>query len=129
MISPEGLLAIALGAVAGALTRYYVSLWSDRRFGTPVLGTLSVNLMGAFLMGFLSHILARWGSPQWLSDGITVGFLGSLTTFATFTFEVSNLRREGYPRIAWFYWLSTPILGFLFVEAGIAFSHWVEIKG
>ncbi len=124
MISPEGLLAIAIGAVPGALARYYVGLWSDRRFGTLVFGTLSVNLMGAFLMGLLSHVLARWGAPQWLSYGITVGFLGSLTTFSTFTLEVSNLRREGYPRIAWFYWLSTPILGFLCVEAGIGLSHW-----
>lgn len=74
MIAPESVLAIAIGAVPGALTRYYVGLWSDRRFGTLVFGTLSVNLMGAFLMGFLSHILVRWEAPLWLSYGITVGF-------------------------------------------------------
>ncbi|WP_298615941.1 CrcB family protein [uncultured Thermosynechococcus sp.] len=123
MISPEGLLAIALGAVPGALIRYSVGLWSDRRFGTPIFGTLSVNLAGAFLMGWLSHGFSRWGVPLWLSYGVTVGFLGALTTFSTFILEVSNLRREGYPRIAWFYWLGTPLVGFLGVELGISLSR------
>lgn len=123
MISPEELLAIAVGAMPGALIRYYVSLWSDRRFGTPIFGTLSVNLGGAFLMGWLSYGFSRWEAPLWLSYGVTVGFLGSLTTFSTFILEVSNLRREGYPRIAWFYWLGTPLVGFLGVELGISLSR------
>lgn len=123
MISPEGLLAIAIGAVPGALARYYVGLWSDRRFGTPVVGTLGVNLSGAFFMGFLSHVLGRWGAPLWLTAGVTVGFLGSLTTFSTFILEVSNLRRQGYSRLAWFYWLGTPLGGFLCLEGGISLAH------
>lgn len=127
MISPEELLAIALGAVPGALIRYYIGLWSDRRFGTLVFGTLSVNLMGAFLMGLLNPLLHRWGASLWLTEGVTVGFLGSLTTFSTFTLEVSNLRREGDPRLAWCYWLGTPLLGFLCVEAGIDLSHFFEM--
>ncbi|MFN4269572.1 MAG: FluC/FEX family fluoride channel [Thermosynechococcus sp.] len=123
MIWPEGLLAIAIGAVPGALIRYYIGLWSDRRFGTLVFGTLSVNLSGAFLMGFLSHVLGRWGAPLWLTYGLTVGFLGSLTTFSTFILEVSNLRCQGYSRLAWFYWLGTPVGGFLCLEGGISLAH------
>jgi len=121
----ESVIAVAVGAVPGALLRYYVGLWSDRRFGVLLFGTLIVNLSGAFLMGLLSHSLAYWGAPPWLGHGITVGFLGALTTFSTFTLESATLWRQHQAAWAWLYWLGTPLLGFGCVELGVGVARWL----
>jgi len=121
----ESVIAISIGAVPGALGRYYIALWSDRRFNTPIFGTLTVNLGGAFLMGVLSYSLTHLGMARWFSQGVTVGFLGALTTFSTFTLESAILWREHKKLQAWLYWLGSPLLGLGCVELGLALAQWL----
>ena len=46
-------IAISLGAVAGALSRYYITLWFANRFGTAFpYGTFFINITGCLAMGF-----------------------------------------------------------------------------
>ena len=86
-------LAIAAGGALGAVLRYWVSLgvyaWLGRGFPW---GTLAVNVLGSFLMGFLYILLV-----ERLSLGVEarafmlIGFLGAFTTFSTFSIETFNL--------------------------------------
>jgi CrcB protein len=81
-------LAVAVGAVAGALLRHALSLALPRLGGALPLGTLAVNLVGSFVLG----VLAGWsgpdgrGSPE-LRAALGTGFCGALTTMSTFAVE------------------------------------------
>ncbi|HEB82555.1 MAG TPA: fluoride efflux transporter CrcB [Gammaproteobacteria bacterium] len=93
------LLFIAGGGAIGAISRYGASLGVYSLFGRDFpYGTLFVNVAGSFLMGVLSIILLERMSvslgPEWRA-AILVGFLGSFTTFSTFSIETLNLLEQG----------------------------------
>ena len=113
-------LAISLGAVPGALSRYYLGLLCLQWFGAgfPV-GTFLINLSGAFTMGFfVTFTLDRAISSPDLRLLVAVGFLGSYTTFSTYALDASNLLRAGQPTLALFYGLGSAVLGLLCLELG-----------
>lgn len=121
--------AIALGAVAGALIRYYTTLWFADKLGTDFpYGTLCVNLVGAFIMGsFVTLVRERTGVPPEVSLLVAVGFLGSLTTFSTYALDTSNLLNASASShesvrpllLALFYWAGSAFLGVISLWAGI----------
>jgi len=91
------LMFIAGGGAIGALSRYGASLGVYSIFGRGFpYGTLFVNVAGSFLMGMLSiMLLERFNlGPEWRA-AILVGFLGSFTTFSTFSIETLNLLEQG----------------------------------
>lgn len=113
--SVRGIVAISLGAVAGALSRYYLGLWLNRwlGFGFPY-GTLIVNLSGCVGMGCFwalvsEQIIAIAPEVQIL---VAVGFLGSYTTFSTYELDTVNLLRSNQILKAASYWLMSSIGGF-----------------
>jgi CrcB protein len=108
-------IAISFGAIAGALSRYYLTLWSSERFGTSFpYGTFVINLSGALLMGFFNTlVLERVNISPDLRLMIAVGFLGSYTTFSTYTLDTSVLLRTRNRRTALFYWAGSAVLGVL----------------
>ncbi|WP_448572382.1 fluoride efflux transporter CrcB [Trichothermofontia sp.] len=113
-------LAIAIGAIPGALGRYYLTLWFTQYLGSSFpYGTLIINLSGSGLMGFFAAWLSRMGESTHLSSLILVGFLGSYTTFSTYQLDTANLLKTGNYRKMLFYWLGSPILGFICVEMGM----------
>lgn len=81
----------------GCLTRYYLSGWVHNLLGRGFpYGTLAVNVIGAFLIGLLMEFSLRSTLlPQTLRVGLTIGFLGGLTTFSTFSFETFKLLEDG----------------------------------
>jgi fluoride exporter len=83
--------AIALGAILGAWSRYGLSLLLNDKSWLP-WGTFAANAIGGLLVGLaLAHVAAKPDlSPLWRMFFIT-GFLGALTTFSTFSAEVTNL--------------------------------------
>ncbi|MGB0560798.1 MAG: fluoride efflux transporter CrcB, partial [Spirulinaceae cyanobacterium] len=91
-------IAIALGAIGGALSRYYFGLWLGELCGTTFpVGTFTVNLLGSFLMGALVALLSQSVlklSPD-LALLITVGFLGSFTTFSSYILDTARLIEAG----------------------------------
>lgn len=89
--------AIALFCACGGLTRYYLSGWVYNLFGRVFpYGTLAVNIIGAYLIGVIMEIgLRSTIIPNTLRIGLTVGFLGGLTTFSTFSYETFKLLEEG----------------------------------
>ena len=86
-----------LGGALGAVSRYYISNlvydWLGRDFP---YGTLTVNIIGSFLMGLLTVIIMQKGhiDPA-IKLGLLVGFLGALTTFSTFSLDTLALIQEG----------------------------------
>jgi fluoride exporter len=117
-------LVIALGAIPGALSRYYLTVFFTERFGDRFpYGTFIVNLSGSLLIGFLASLLQVTGTSAYLSLLIVVGFLGSYTTFSTYALDTSNLLKANHYSKALLYGLGSPILGLLCVEIGIAIAR------
>ena len=88
---------IALFCAGGGLSRYYLSGWVHTLFGRSFpYGTLVVNMLGAYLIGLIMELALRSTA---LSDtwrlGLTVGFLGGLTTFSSFSYETFKLLEDG----------------------------------
>ena len=88
---------IALGGVAGTLSRYGLEGWIQARTGSgfPV-GTLVVNISGSFLLGFILRIAtgAAIIAPD-VRAGLTIGFCGAFTTMSTFSYESVTLLNDG----------------------------------
>jgi len=88
---------IALFCAGGGLSRYYLSNGVYALLGrTFPCGTFVVNIVGAYLIGLVMELGLRSTA---LSDtwrlGLTVGFLGGLTTFSTFSYETFKLLEDG----------------------------------
>ena len=90
-------LAISVGAVLGANARYFLGGWISDRFGSSFpLGTLVINVSGSFVIGlFLTLIGERLVVADWWRPLVAIGFLGSYTTFSTFSFETLALAQSG----------------------------------
>ena len=92
----SAIFAISLGAVAGALLRAGLAQACNALFPDLPPGTLLANWLGAYLIGLAMAVFAaRPDLPaewRWL---IVTGFLGSLTTFSTFSAEVVSLLQSG----------------------------------
>ena len=89
--------AVGVGAAVGAWLRWGLSFALNPVFPTIPLGTLAANLVGGLLMGVAMELITRHTllSPE-ARLLVTTGFLGGLTTFSTFSAEVTTLlvRRE-----------------------------------
>lgn len=96
----KSILAIALGAALGALLRWQLGSKLNSIFPTMPPGTLAANLIGAYVVGLCVAFFATYSaiSPEWRLLLIT-GFCGGLTTFSTFSAEVTVLLQQG--RISW----------------------------
>lgn len=113
-------IAVSLGAIPGALCRYYISLYFGQWFGTHFpFGTFFINLTGAFLMGaFVTYPLERSLSSPDLRLLIAVGFLGSYTTFSTYALDAITLFQSGKLGLTVFYWLGSASLGVFGIALG-----------
>lgn len=89
--------AIAICGALGCLARYLLSGWVYDLAGRGFpYGTLAVNVVGAFLIGLIMEFGLRTTLiPQELRVGLTIGFLGGLTTFSTFSYETFRLLEDG----------------------------------
>jgi fluoride exporter len=87
---------LAVGGALGTMSRYAVSGWVVHRFGPSPLGTFTVNIAGAFLIGLILVLTeGRFLVPGDLRIFLTTGFLGGFTTFSTFMFETMGLVEAG----------------------------------
>jgi CrcB protein len=88
--------AISIGAAAGSVLRWLLSLGLNTAWPTMPAGTLAANLIGGYLVGLAVSFFAAHGdlSPEWRLLVIT-GFLGGLTTFSTFSAEVISILQAG----------------------------------
>lgn len=85
-------LAICLGACAGALARWRLGVWLNTAGALLPWGTLAANLMGGYLVGVCVAVFQALPQldPVWRLALIT-GLLGGLTTFSSFSAEVVGM--------------------------------------
>ncbi|HOA93583.1 MAG TPA: fluoride efflux transporter CrcB [Quisquiliibacterium sp.] len=97
---PAAVAVISLGAAAGAVLRWLLGTWLNALLPSLPPGTLAANLVGGYLIGVALAVFAQHPglAPEWRLLVIT-GFLGGLTTFSTFSAEVTHLIQQG--RILW----------------------------
>ena len=105
-------LIVCLAGAIGTGARYFVASFTANRFGLDFpYGTLTVNIVGCFLMAWVMQTaaVAQW-SPQ-LRATVTIGLLGGFTTYSSFNFETMALM-ERAPGLAGTYLLATLLGGF-----------------
>ncbi len=113
---------VALGGALGTLARFGVERLLGTSDGLPV-GTLTVNLVGAFVLGALIEGLALRGSDAGRRRAARLlagtGFLGGFTTYSALAVETDSLLRDGRVGLAVAYALTTVVAGLLLTLAGI----------
>jgi CrcB protein len=83
---------IALGSALGGAGRYWCSGLVARHFGeTFPWGTLVVNVLGSFVVGFADALLTGTPARQLVMSGLCGGY----TTFSSFSLQTLNLARDG----------------------------------
>lgn len=125
-------LLISVGAVLGANLRYVVSRLSVHWLGGNFpWGTIIVNLTGSFLVGFFGTLLADRlvARAELVRYGIMVGFLGSLTTFSSLTWETEGLLTNGAGIRAGLNLTASVILGMLILRLGIVAAETWAARG
>lgn len=121
-------LFVALGGALGSVLRYLLGTWTQaltRSIDFPY-GTLLVNLLGCFAIGFLAQLAESRGA--FTSDTrmfVFIGLLGGFTTFSSFGNETINLLREGETWNALANVGANVIFGLLLVWLGRAIAYWI----
>lgn len=90
-------LVLALGGALGTISRYLVGVYSAKLFGTGFpYGTLIVNTVGSFIIGFFMTVFLGKLSldPLWRLF-IAVGFCGGFTTMSSLTYETFAIMMDG----------------------------------
>jgi CrcB protein len=116
------LVLVGVGGFFGAIARRVVDLWvSDRSGSAFPLGTLVVNLSGAFLLGLLfAWATERDVLPREIRGPVMIGFIGAYTTFSTWMLESMRLFEDGAWQLALLN-LTLPVaLGVIAVAGGLA---------
>ena len=92
-MSPQLILAVAVGGALGSVARYLIGIGSGKLFGTDFpWGTLIINVTGSFLIGaFIGLFAVKWDVSQTTRVFLTVGICGGYTTFSTFSLDAYNL--------------------------------------
>ncbi|MBN2079951.1 MAG: fluoride efflux transporter CrcB [Spirochaetes bacterium] len=120
------LFAIALGGSIGAVFRYLVSKNIQSIYNQILpLGTLSVNVIGSFLLGFLFFLFDTIIVSRDIRSFLTIGFLGAFTTFSTYSLETINLFKDGEIKLGISNLVLNNLLCFIMVFFGMITSRLV----
>ena len=115
------ILAVGLGSFIGGISRYLISLLIQNKFlSTFPYGTLSVNVLGCFLIGVIYALSDKGNiSPAWRLF-LATGMMGGFTTFSSFSNETVSMLRDAEYVQAFSYVAYSVILGFAATFGGIS---------
>tara|TARA_B100001123_G_scaffold376436_1_gene443085 strand:- start:526 stop:897 length:372 start_codon:yes stop_codon:yes gene_type:complete len=115
------IVSVAAGGALGALSRWGMSLAVTRLMGHGFpWATLSVNVLGSIAMGMLIGWLSKYDQGYTLlRHAAVIGFLGSFTTFSTFSLDIVVLAERGAWTQAMLYGVSSFALAVGGLVAGL----------
>ncbi|RME61500.1 MAG: fluoride efflux transporter CrcB [Caldilineae bacterium] len=121
-------LYIAIGAALGANARYLVGVWAGGRFGAGFpYGTFLVNVTGSLILGFLLTLATgRLALSSEMRLLLAVGFLGSYTTFSSYTVESLALMRGGSLGSGLLNIFANNLLGLAAALIGVLLAQWLN---
>ena len=120
-------LLVGAGGFIGSAMRYLVGVWFQSGSGNSWIpyGTLTVNVVGCFLIGLIAGLA---GTRQFLGEGtralVIVGLLGGFTTFSAFGYETIAMVREDHMAAAAANVGLQVALGLTAVWIGFSISQW-----
>lgn len=111
-------LFVMVGGFLGSIARFSLGEWIHYGNGFPI-GTLSINLIGCFILGWFLTYAGRTSKVKLeISLLLGTGFIGSFTTFSTFSVETLQLFKNGFVGQAFLYILGSIVLGILLAYLG-----------
>ncbi len=119
---------IGSGGFIGALMRYWISSWAQglTQSASFPYGTLTVNVLGCLLVGILAQLAENYGLfTSGMRELVFIGFLGSFTTFSTFSNETYRLFNGGEGLIAAANLMGNLGLGLAALWLGRALALWI----
>jgi CrcB protein len=114
MAGMRGFMLVGAGGLLGSVARYLVALAIPfASVGFPY-ATLTVNLLGSFLIGLISELglTTTMLTPE-TRLFLTTGFCGGFTTFSTFMYETMSLARDGEMLYAGMYFAGSAVGGMI----------------
>ena len=118
----KNILYVGLAGFSGAILRVELGGLIFTAFGNSSFPypTLLINIIGSFFLAyFFEFIKSKPQFPNSLKTAISTGFLGSFTTFSTFSVETFHLLQTGFYFLAISYILLSFSFGFLFSWLGL----------
>lgn len=120
-------LAIAIGAIFGALSRFYLTKGAEAIFGKDFgfYGTFFINVTGCLLIAYILTLATeniRIISPE-LRLMTTTGFCGAYTTFSTYGLESSALLGQGDITTLLIYFVGSAIAGMIAIQIGVLLAR------
>jgi len=123
------LLSVGIGGFFGAILRFTLSAWIQKlTASTFPFGTLSVNILGSLLMGFLFMYFSHINLSAYQKLIFTTGLLGALTTFSTFSMDTVILLQQDFYLKALYNIILNVILSLLSTSLGILIFKGIYLK-
>lgn len=117
-------LLVALGGALGAPLRYLVDRAVQVRTGSTFpWGTLTVNVIGSFVLGVLLALAAAGGVPDAVVAAVGIGLCGAFTTYSTFGYETVRLAADGARLLATLNAVVSVAAGLTAALAGVLAIH------
>lgn len=117
-------LMVGLGGFTGAIFRYLAGMLPGYYYFEFPVGTMLINLIGAFCIGFIAGAMPFDVLSTRQQLLLKTGFCGGFTTFSTFSLETLNLIEQGH----WFLASSYILLSVMFCVTGVLIGKWLAIR-
>jgi len=123
------ILYIGLGGSIGSLLRYVISNIQLDHVNYFPIQTLSINILGSCLLPFIVAFFSSTSFSKSVGfQGITVGFIGSFTTFSSFSYEFVFLYENGFVLYAIYYFIGSMVFCTLFGMLSLQLGKYLNKK-
>jgi CrcB protein len=120
------IISIIIGGAIGSLARFFLTSFVHTFFNRDfAYGTVIVNMIGCFLIGFIAGVADKINVPRSIEVLLVIGFCGAFTTFSTFMLETSEMMRNGQNLFAFLNIGISVVLGFTLLRIGVSLGELV----
>jgi len=118
------IIQVAIGGAIGAVGRYLTGVAAVRVMGHGYpWGTLTVNIVGSFLMGVLIVVLMTKDGGLRIAPLLMTGMLGGFTTFSAFSLDALTIFERGQVGQAALYVIASVVLSLLAIFLGVMIAR------